>query len=808
MTPYSRLTSRSGAILPLVLISLVGLLGFVAFAIDLGMMVVARTQAQSAADSAAMAGARALDGDTANNNNSSNAITTAITTATQNTLLSQPIQPSEVTVELGSYGYETGPEKFVVQIPRNPSENWSLARVTINRTSPTAFARVFGANLFDTTATGTAVHRPRDIALIMDFSGSMRFDTMLAFPHSGTRTNSMNPDQVFPVFGHYSAVASAALQGTIPRQVSSGEYVGLCNLTVATTAGPVLMNDFYQHAPGTSPQTAFTAASNAYASVPGGDNYLRVNLNTGATYATTVKDVTNSTAKHNGFETNGYQAFTGAAFTGRTQGPGYWGKTFFVWPPDPKAANDWRKKFFKNPGTSVGVDDNTKLWNSSGVWKAPKVSGTNNYDINYNAILTWIKNTGPNSFPSTLRSGRIRYYTTIPNTINTSTFPPTNPDERFWKEYIDYVFGVQQTSSTNYNVVTTTSGYGDDFTWGTIKISAKPNPTTDGRYMDYLDNPRRPRLRFWFGPLSLIDFIGNYNQGRFWWPGTCHEASLYACKLGVQAALVDTQRNHPNDLMSTMYFNSPQYSSGGAGRFNQVRAPLSRNYQRMIDALWFPPSTLGGVGGEITPYSPDNNEVPRASGGTCTVMGFMLAANQFSGNPTLRNFASAPAPVGTAGGLGRRGAQKLIILETDGMANTLAAAGFTNAGPGNGFYNIRQPGEYPSNSGPAVDTQIYQVVDQICALEASGGFSTSRKPVKIHCIAFGSLFEPGNFTASTSQALTLLQTIQYKGKTQSSSSLPLAPSKIIVGSPDQRVQNLQQTFSAIMQDGVFVSLIE
>ena len=39
-----------------------------------------------------------------------------------------------------------------------------------------------------------------------------------------------------------------------------------------------------------------------------------------------------------------------SAFNGYTQGPGYWGKTFFIWPPDP--TNDWRKKYFTFSGTA------------------------------------------------------------------------------------------------------------------------------------------------------------------------------------------------------------------------------------------------------------------------------------------------------------------------------------------------------------------------------------------------------------------------------------------------------------------------
>ena len=63
---------RRGTILPLLAISLIALLGFVALAIDVGMMAIARTQCQNAADCAALTGARTLSGDQATNDNYAN----------------------------------------------------------------------------------------------------------------------------------------------------------------------------------------------------------------------------------------------------------------------------------------------------------------------------------------------------------------------------------------------------------------------------------------------------------------------------------------------------------------------------------------------------------------------------------------------------------------------------------------------------------------------------------------------------------------------------------------------------------------
>src|SRR5688572_21867072 len=62
MTPRIRRKARRGTVLPMVVICLVALMGLLALAIDIGMVAVARSQAQNAADAAAMAGARTFNG--------------------------------------------------------------------------------------------------------------------------------------------------------------------------------------------------------------------------------------------------------------------------------------------------------------------------------------------------------------------------------------------------------------------------------------------------------------------------------------------------------------------------------------------------------------------------------------------------------------------------------------------------------------------------------------------------------------------------------------------------------------------------
>src|SRR5580658_6492040 len=106
---------RRGSILPLFALMLVGLLGFVALAIDVGMIAIADTQAQNAADNAAVAGARSLNGSTSGNTTA--AITNAQAAAAANPILTQALSASQVTVQNGSYHYNYSTMTFTPQFP-------------------------------------------------------------------------------------------------------------------------------------------------------------------------------------------------------------------------------------------------------------------------------------------------------------------------------------------------------------------------------------------------------------------------------------------------------------------------------------------------------------------------------------------------------------------------------------------------------------------------------------------------------------------------------------------------------------------
>jgi len=674
---------------PLVAVSLVALLGMVALAVDLTVIMVARNQVQAAADAAALAGSRSLTGVTANNanNNYSGAVSNAKTVAVANSILNQQITSGQIAaVNIGDYYYSYTNNAFVLNTTAKGSttDNWNVCQVSINfNTGQSFFSTVFGMNGFNTGATATSAHRPRDIVIVQDFSSSMRLDSMMGMPKNTNISQTMLPltgndgagNAQYPLFGQYSNKANPQFSALDypPAGPPTGYYVNdtgeLCspgNLVVSTSDGPAIVTGYFSDTTAFGSSTAaFTAAPNSYATAPGGDPWVYSTKNTTGTYANTVNDIVGSSTNWDlAWELDGYAAYSGgspnsaltnqtdysaAPYYGYTQGPGYFGKSFMNWPPDPRTtaqlslststtstptipwfisqilgvsgpssltaqqkaiytlsatygtpgwyswtstnlsnylkntcniqpgtnqqyckimrlfnraypagvssslgsfSADWRARFFFAADGVTPLTDNSKLWNSSGNRLVPCDSGgtsgsNNNYRINYNAILAWISSNATNPqtiFPAQVRSGGIKYYTQIPSSITTSTFPPTDVNQRFWKEFIDEVLGFQQVGlngdgSPNYNIVingtTCNAGIGPDYTLGTAKIAAQ-STITNNAYMTYSDNPLRWRTKSWFGPMNFIAFLQNWNMNRWWWSGTCTEEPTFQCKLGVQ----------------------------------------------------------------------------------------------------------------------------------------------------------------------------------------------------------------------------------------------------------------------------------
>ena len=146
--------SRHGSILPLFALMLVGLMGFVALAIDVGMIAIADTQAQNAADNAAVAGARTLNGTTSGN-------TTAATSSAQAAAAANPrfVAIDQHFAEWPcstAYHYSYSSMTFTPQFPPVSPDNYNLTQATVTPSISSFFSKIFGLTSFNVQAT-----RPR-----------------------------------------------------------------------------------------------------------------------------------------------------------------------------------------------------------------------------------------------------------------------------------------------------------------------------------------------------------------------------------------------------------------------------------------------------------------------------------------------------------------------------------------------------------------------------------------------------------------------------------------------------------------------
>lgn len=827
---------RHGAIVPMLAVSMVALIGIIALAVDIGILAQTKSQLQSAADAAALSGSRGLTGDTSTDNNRGAVNGLALSTIQASTIMGQTLQASQLTTQVGYYNYDSALGKFqtVFTGSKPANENWSAVKTNLTFTQPTSLAKFFNYSAFSASATATAVHRPRDLAIILDFSGSMRFNSIPAYPINGSISGSMNPDQNIPRFGPWSTITSV-MQRTTQYSDSAPN-----NHTIETNDGPPIVKDFYCRQADGSYINAFYRPLSPYdwrnnpgnfalpapdnfqnqTNTPvqftgsvtgmGGDRWPKTNgynlgavpNNTGTPYASTVQQYVsgnttvqaNSHAKNVAFESAGYTDFQGF-----TLGPGYYGKTFYMWPPDPRPANDWRKKFFYyGSNSTTPCDDNSLLFSTTN--GRFRTASTTSYKINYTAVINWI-NSGPKVFPDNLRAGRLLYYSAIPSTI-----PDTGGtlDQKFWRAYIDYVIGAGNQTEILYGQNTTA--------YGTTRITAKSSLTAvPAPYMHYNDNPIHPRLNFWFGPVSFLAFLSDYRIYRNWLPGTAHESATWQLKAGIQSALVDIQKNHPNDQASLIYFST-------LDNYNVARVPMGKDFTRMQNALFYPYSLLDSLSdpnAEIRPYGSNFNptylstissgsgiyggqwddrtsgDVPNADGGTDPEMAFMAAYNQFSS---------------ATGFNGRKGANKMIIFETDGQPNSSSIGTFQSGGA----YFSKFTGISNNGTSGADATDALNTLQYVCNLTSANpsGYSTIKNPVSVHSIAFGQLFETNSTSTGTAAAMDFLVKCQIKGNTSPAGSTTLNSEKIIIGNYNERIEKIRSAFERILQSGIQITLVD
>lgn len=1172
----SRSIRRSGTFLPMTAICVVALFSFVALAIDLGMLTVARTECQNAADSAALAGARLLNNSTGvadNNREAAEAAARAVVEG--NDLFAASFLPGDVqTAAARVYNYDTSTQTFAIGSSKGTDQSWSAMEVTIGITQPTYFAKVMGINSLNNGATAIAVHRPRDIAIVLDFSGSMGDGSILNHPDStnGTIESLRNPDPNYPQFGHYSIYALGQTDngsGTGPASYTSSNptsrqnplratfysgTTGLANHTMETTGGPPMIEDFltapndpatvsgstafnnafrmwdpagggsYNAATaGTPAPASFATQSGSYVGdksprADGGrgprtsnlgtttqdptysnygswtndNNWTSMTVNgqtwqwrrqyrnftestvsdttsawvnqtdttnqgqreyqiiyrqgtsggadtptqtvinttpssafkdthdqgsasTSTTYApasatsvmqyagrsltgTSGRDLTQITlptktgaglpvAYANSLPTDGstadqllptnaqrtqnqrdggdtwakfldilwerygydldmenFRSQTGTTktaalvpsadrFQGYSMGPGYYGKTFFVWPPDPrygvdsdnngiidtstnsselpdvtspdpnnpafdtsgKPMCDWRRRFFLrgdgshfNPNTdninrilfrnSTGHVMNDVVSSVTSGFTASNCPGY--YRINYSAIMAWLK-TGAKVLPTNLRAGRILYYSSMPTDLTGSG--QNTLDQRWWREYIHYILGVNTWDPTNLplsqepgNASRSWARYYDSGgSWwvydptkmlagvesrnainGPVSVDSNmtttftpANPNTTGEvpnprpYMNYSDNINRPRLHFWFGPLTTLYFMEWKEEKHPWWAGTVREAQCWQLKASINSVLDDIRINHPNDFVGMAFFAVRSH-------FNTPLAPMSQDWYTLKNVLFFRKDTVAsmkanlgqdGVSSSTLEHRPYNQhflsqqsngtvnalngiettQIPNSSGSTDPAAGLAVAFNLLSSSTQLD-----AANYGTRG---RRGAAKIVIFETDGQPNTSPSWQLTGTGPSTRYVTggtlPTSSRTLPSLSGgdQSAGQRAITVVEAITAGQPASasttwGHSTGNTPARVYGIGFGDLLEGytgSNYSSLSSNnakgALELLMRVQQAGNTSPPGDSPdttLPFDHVITGPYANRISKMRVTLERIMQSGVQVTLIE
>jgi len=161
---------RRGNVVVLAAVLMVVLMGMLAFAVDVGHMVLARNEVQNAADSAAMAAAARLaaGADTASQ--------VGKDFAGCNRVRKDYVSDQSVDVEFGTWNI---PARAFTS---NPS-SVNAVRVNVARDANHGgnvglfFAPIFGKRFHSVNASAVAMSNPRDIVFVVDLSGSMNNDT-------------------------------------------------------------------------------------------------------------------------------------------------------------------------------------------------------------------------------------------------------------------------------------------------------------------------------------------------------------------------------------------------------------------------------------------------------------------------------------------------------------------------------------------------------------------------------------------------------------------------------------------------------
>ena len=183
-TYFRARTSRRAVTRLLVAFMMIVLLGMLAFGLDIGYIVLVRTQLQAAADSAAMASASVLGG------SRFEVVNTAREYAGYHEARGKSVQLLDEDIEYGTW--DTATRTFsATSVPGNAIRVTAKRDDTVNGEAPLFVSRLLGHGDFKARASAVAMVNPRDLVFVIDGSDS-------ALPGMETSPRDLTSDPLLP----------------------------------------------------------------------------------------------------------------------------------------------------------------------------------------------------------------------------------------------------------------------------------------------------------------------------------------------------------------------------------------------------------------------------------------------------------------------------------------------------------------------------------------------------------------------------------------------------------------------------------
>ena len=243
-----RKRSRKGAIIVLTLIFLTAMLVVLALTLDLGYVTASRAELQRATDAAALAGAGGMiEGNEVAQSQAFEYFARnplggkSVYQATNWPTLSAQwlaTHPHDFELSLGNWDPTRAPgsdpskdNRFYTDANSLPSAIWIK---TQRNDIPSFFAKALGVNSFSVQAQAVARYQPRDIALVLDFSGSMSYDSQLRrLTDFGAAARTKVEASLLECYQNLGSPSYGSLVFT-PQYISTNK-----TLTNGTKTGPV-----------------------------------------------------------------------------------------------------------------------------------------------------------------------------------------------------------------------------------------------------------------------------------------------------------------------------------------------------------------------------------------------------------------------------------------------------------------------------------------------------------------------------------------------------------------------------------------